>query len=434
MKIDRRGLTYRLIVGICLAFSLVTAAIFVIGHKIILDIVEDYHHLIADYHASETRQLFETSIAELTSARLLGSPEVLAAKQEALIETLRQSWRDRQVDGVLIDANGATLATTFPPELTQRLTARFNQDFVEVMEHGNELFGPVEQIHPWEWRVMTVATDKNLKVAGRMLPLVVPLMILGPVIMLVSLLLILRRQVQQPVNRMVRAMIHEEAVDALGVTEFDHIGEAFNASQARTRERSLALQAEKNKFEAMIAGMGDGVSIQDKNYTVLYQNEVHKGFIGAHQGETCYQAYERNDDICPGCPVALAMADGKVHSAERRVVPPGEDAPRYFEITASPLRDGSGVIIGGIELVRDVTERRKAEEQLIQAQKMEGIGHLAGGVAHDFNNVLNVVQGYADLLQVTRPDDTLVSEYAEYIQEAVRRGSTITRQILAFTR
>jgi PAS domain S-box-containing protein len=193
-----------------------------------------------------------------------------------------------------------------------------------------------------------------------------------------------------------------------------------------------ALLAERNKFESIIAGMGDGVSIQDRDYTVLYQNEVHQGFVGNHLGATCYEAYEHKEEICTGCPVALAMADGKVHSVERTIDFP--DGPRHFEINASPLRDGTGTIVGGIELVRDATERKRNEAQLIQAQKMEGIGHLAGGVAHDFNNVLSVVQGYADLLRMKRPEDPLVIEYVAQIKQAVTRGSTITRQILALSR
>lgn len=561
-----------------MTFALVTFSVFMAGEQIIKDIVEDYHQLIADYQASETRQLFESHIAELTSARLLGNKEVLTAHQRSLVEGVRLNWKQREVGGIIIDSDGSTLLTTFPPDLTHHLISHLSQNFIEVMDQEKELFGRVEQVHPWEWQVATIVTDQGYRVSGRMLPLVLPLLILGPLVMLVSLFFILRRQVQQPVNILVRSMTKEEPVAHIGVTEFDRIGEAFNQSLSRLVERSVsltqelverkraeqvirtqeerirlllnstaegiygidesglctfsntaccqllgyseaellgknlhelihhshadgtsylqehcpilhtfrtgqttrndseifwradgapfaveywshpimenntvrgvmvaffditqrkqaqeALKAEKNKFEAIIAGMGDGVSIQDKNYTIIYQNEVHKGFVGDHLEATCYKAYEHRDNICQGCPVALAMADGKVHSSERCVESPTGER-RYFEINASPLRDGTGAIIGGIEVVRDSTERRRAEEQLIQAQKMEGIGHLAGGVAHDFNNVLNVVQGYGELLQLAKPNETTIKEYTGHILEAVRRGANITRQILSFSR
>lgn len=584
MKIDSKSLIYRLIVAIFLTFLVVGGAVYLIGSRITKDIIEDYHHLVASSHASETRRLFEAAIVEMTTARLLDNPEVNSVQQQSLLEAVRNSWGQRGVGGVIVGQDGGILLTTFSPELTTRLVSLFAQEYVELVDQGSELFGPVELVHPWEWRVMTVATDRGYDVSGRVVPLLIPLLVIGPLLMVLALLFILQRQVQRPVRALVGSMGREELVAEIGVTEFDQIGEAFNLSLNRIMERTAALAqelkerrraeevirgqearirlllnstaegiygvdqhgvctfcnpaccrvlgyteaellgrnihslihhsyangapcpegqclvmeafrtgqethadhevfwradgssfaveywshpisenstimgsvvaffdisqrkkaesertrmeeslvAEKNKFEAIIAGMGDGVSIQDLHYTVLYQNEVHKSFIGSHLGESCYRAYEHKEEVCPGCPVALAMADGRVHSVERCVE--FADGPRHFEINASPLRDGRGAIVGGIELVRDITARKRAEGQLIQSQKMEGIGHLAGGVAHDFNNVLSVVQGYADLLRLKRPDDGIVKEHVDQIVAAVQRGSTITRQILAFSR
>ncbi len=91
--------------------------------------------------------------------------------------------------------------------------------------------------------------------------------------------------------------------------------------------------------------------------------------------------------------------------------------------------------------VRDITERRKAEEerhklrsQLIQAQKMESVGRLAGGVAHDYNNMLSVITGYAELaLNKVGPEDALYADLLE-ILDAAKRSGNITRQLLAFAR
>jgi two-component system NtrC family sensor kinase len=124
----------------------------------------------------------------------------------------------------------------------------------------------------------------------------------------------------------------------------------------------ITLLEEKNKTEAIIAGIGDGISIQDLNFRVLYQNRVHQGFIGEHTGKLCYEAYEHRDAVCGHCPVARAFRDGGIHMVESiSDLPEGR---RYYEITASPLRDAAGAIIGGIEVVRDVTARRLAEEAL----------------------------------------------------------------------
>lgn len=119
---------------------------------------------------------------------------------------------------------------------------------------------------------------------------------------------------------------------------------------------------EQEKTKAIIAGIGDGISIQDRNYTVLYQNEIHKKFVGAHEGEFCYQAYEKNDSVCDGCPVDKSFADGMIHTAERSVSFP--DGILYFSITSSPLKDADGQIIGGIEVARDVTQQKKSQQDL----------------------------------------------------------------------
>ena len=117
---------------------------------------------------------------------------------------------------------------------------------------------------------------------------------------------------------------------------------------------------ERAKTEAIIAAIGDGISIQDRHFRVLYQNEVHKGIIGDQQGKFCYEAYEKKDHVCEGCPVAMAFRDDEIQTVERKIET--EEGTKVVEITASALRDASGDIVAGIEVVRDITARRRMEE------------------------------------------------------------------------
>lgn len=99
-----------------------------------------------------------------------------------------------------------------------------------------------------------------------------------------------------------------------------------------------------------------------------------------------------------------------------------------------PFRGADGSLQGAICMSLDVTDRKQLEEQLRQAQKMEAVGRLAGGIAHDFNNLLMVIQGYADLLTDRLRDGDPARKNAEQIQTAAQRATSLTRQLLAFSR
>src|SRR5436853_7140624 len=85
-------------------------------------------------------------------------------------------------------------------------------------------------------------------------------------------------------------------------------------------------------------------------------------------------------------------------------------------------------------IANDITEKKELEAQLRQSQKLEGIGQLAGGIAHDFNNLLTVIVGYSDLLLRGGQLDEATSEKIEEIKGAAERASSLTRQLLAFSR
>jgi PAS domain S-box-containing protein len=122
------------------------------------------------------------------------------------------------------------------------------------------------------------------------------------------------------------------------------------------------------------------------------------------------------------------MAGRQVELIGRRA--DGSDFP--FELTVARIGNDSRAVITGF--VRDITERRALEEQLRQSQKLEAIGRLAGGVAHDFNNILMSIMGAADLLLMQlAPGDSSRDEAAE-IKQSVVRGAGLTRQLLAFSR
>jgi PAS domain S-box-containing protein len=106
-----------------------------------------------------------------------------------------------------------------------------------------------------------------------------------------------------------------------------------------------------------------------------------------------------------------------------------------IHLAVSIIRDDEGNIFGHRGIARDVTERRKLEQQLMQAQKMESIGLLAGGVAHDFNNLLTAISGFGHIVRECIPaDDELSLESIDQVLIASERAAELTRSLLAFSR
>ena len=105
-----------------------------------------------------------------------------------------------------------------------------------------------------------------------------------------------------------------------------------------------------------------------------------------------------------------------------------------MEHSAAPVRDRSGAVRGGILVFRDVSARRRLEEQLAHAHKMDAVGRLASGVAGDFNNLLTVITGYSELLREELPPGNRLRAPVDEITRAAGRAATLTRHLLAFSR
>ncbi len=111
-----------------------------------------------------------------------------------------------------------------------------------------------------------------------------------------------------------------------------------------------------------------------------------------------------------------------------------DGTPVTVSLSLSPVRDTRGEVVAFAGIAHDITETRRLESQLRQAARMEAVGRLAGGLAHDFNNMLTVIDGYSELLLLKLPDDSPIRELVEEIHRAGERAADLTRQLMVFSR
>ena len=186
----------------------------------------------------------------------------------------------------------------------------------------------------------------------------------------------------------------------------------------------------QNASEAIIGAIGDGMSVQDTDFRILFMNQTAKGMFGDRVGEYCYRVYEQRDHVCEQCPLARSFADGGIHREERS----NPTRTLHVEITASPVRDVNGRVIAGIETVRDITGRRRMEERLREGEerfrRIFEDGPLGMIINDPGGKVLKVNRAFCGMLGYT--EEELVGRSSEEFTfpEDIERSARLSGQFL----
>ena len=213
--------------------------------------------------------------------------------------------------------------------------------------------------------------------------------------------------------------------------------------EQRAGERTRELADTERRFRLLVEGVTDyAIYMLDATGNVVNWNPGAQRIKGYTRQDVLGKHFSRfytDEDRSLGIPtraLETAATSGKFETEGWRV---RKDGSRFWaSVVINAIHDSQGELLGFAKVTRDLTERRAAEEQFRQAQKMESVGQLTGGVAHDFNNLLTVIIGNLDALQrhlrEPGPDIERLKRSADNAMRGARRGESLTQRLLAFSR
>jgi two-component system cell cycle sensor histidine kinase/response regulator CckA len=201
----------------------------------------------------------------------------------------------------------------------------------------------------------------------------------------------------------------------------------------------LAAEAGRARLAAAVMQAGDMVLIAAEDGRIEFVNPAFEAVTGYDSDEVLGRTAAevlRSDRHPPSFYAGMEAAFRRGDSWSDTITDRRKDGSLFeVNLRISPIRDPGGAVVGFVHVSRDLTQERILEGQLRQALKMEAVGQLAGGVAHDFNNMLTAIRGYAEILQANlRDDDDGNRADLEQIVLTADRAAALTRQLLAFAR
>lgn len=213
--------------------------------------------------------------------------------------------------------------------------------------------------------------------------------------------------------------------------------------EAQLKKSMESLAEERERLAVTLRSINEGVITTDMNGRIIFLNSAAERLIGRTRvkvvgrllSDVLHITHEEGSTGKFGTLLDTSLATGKtieLAAASTLVCPDGKT--RIVSSTVSPIRTRAGDISGVVLVLRDITEKKALENELIKIQKLESLGLLAGGIAHDFNNLLTAILGNVSLAKCLTDPDSPARERLDQAEKASERAADLARQLLTFAR
>jgi len=198
-----------------------------------------------------------------------------------------------------------------------------------------------------------------------------------------------------------------------------------------------ALRESEEKYRGIVENINVGIVVIDTEYNIQSINAQMRNWfpemVRANMLK-CFKSMHNqpNSGNCENCPVAQTMQDKHVHDSIIDFLIKGEK--RKLRVIASPITNKNGDLIAVIELLEDITDKLKLDDELVKAEKLESVGVLAGGIAHDFNNILTSMLGNISLARIEMEEGQDIRQLLKEVELATVRAKDLTHQLLTFSK
>ena len=341
----------------------------------------------------------------------------------------------------LLHADGGGLYLCDSKQQVARCVVSYNtpSDYAgTILKYGEGAAGVVAQTgkplviddyRTWSRRAVSFESDKPFRTVAS-----VPLLWQGQV---TGVIQVLRYQERNPFSQadleLLSLFANHAAIAAENARLLDGLQKELSERKQLEAEREEATQ----RLEFVVGATQTGFDIIDANYDMQYIDPARMKMFGDYRGRKCYEYFRGRSSPCGNCAMIRALA---THTVEVTESTNPAVATRPTQVTAIPYQTESGEWMVA-EVSVDISERKKAEAErlelerrMLSAQKLEGLGILAGGVAHNFNNLLAVMLGYAQLLRDKTSAEVEFKAAVDEIIKAGFRSRDLIGQLLAMGR